>query len=147
MPSTQIPTCPLCGLRFSARSLLDLHIREDHQERRPTAPDHDDPGDTRTSQVRTSGPSRGNGPASGQPRTTDEMITMTATQRPRSGRAMTVLRRVIGTLRYVNDELTRASEAIIRSARAPQPGPRPSAPAGNDAQAASAAKDADNRAA
>jgi hypothetical protein len=30
-------------------------------------------------------------------------------------------RRVIRALRYVNDELTRASEAIIRSARAPQP--------------------------
>jgi hypothetical protein len=33
-------------------------------------------------------------------------------------------RRAIRALRYVNDELTRASEAIIRSARAPQPRPR-----------------------
>ena len=46
---------------------------------------------------------------------------MTATHRPRPGRMMTGPRRMIHTLRYVNDELTRASEAIIRSARAPQP--------------------------
>ena len=26
-------TCPLCGLRYPARSLLDLHIREDHARR------------------------------------------------------------------------------------------------------------------
>ena len=33
-------TCPLCGLRYPARSLLDLHIREDHAQRdaKPTAP-------------------------------------------------------------------------------------------------------------
>jgi hypothetical protein len=26
-------TCPLCGLRYPARPLLDLHIREDHARR------------------------------------------------------------------------------------------------------------------
>ena len=26
-------TCPLCGLRYPARPLLDLHIREDHPQR------------------------------------------------------------------------------------------------------------------
>jgi hypothetical protein len=26
-------TCPLCGLRYPAQSLLDLHIREDHAPR------------------------------------------------------------------------------------------------------------------
>jgi hypothetical protein len=33
-------TCPLCGLRYPARSLLDLHIREDHAQRdaAPAAP-------------------------------------------------------------------------------------------------------------
>ena len=36
--------CPLCGLRYAARPLLDLHIREDHaqrerQARRPAAAD------------------------------------------------------------------------------------------------------------
>ena len=33
-------TCPLCGLRYPARSLLDLHIREDHAQRdaKPAVP-------------------------------------------------------------------------------------------------------------
>jgi hypothetical protein len=33
-------TCPLCGLRYPAQSLLDLHIREDHAQRdaKPAAP-------------------------------------------------------------------------------------------------------------
>ena len=45
---------------------------------------------------------------------------MTATHRSRTGRMMTGPRRMIHAVRYVNDELMRASEAIIRSARAPQ---------------------------
>jgi len=43
---------------------------------------------------------------------------------------MPTLRRPIRTLRYVNDELLRAGEAIIRSSRAPQPPPRPDVTAG-----------------
>jgi len=33
--------CPLCGLRYPAQSLLDLHIREDHARRddKPAAPE------------------------------------------------------------------------------------------------------------
>ena len=33
-------TCSLCGLRYPAQSLLDLHIREDHAPRadQPAAP-------------------------------------------------------------------------------------------------------------
>ena len=51
MPSTLTPTCPLCGLQYASRPLLELHLREDHPQRnRP-------PGQT-----------------------TNEMITMTATQ-------------------------------------------------------------------
>ena len=46
---------------------------------------------------------------------------MTATHRARTGRMMTGTRRMIHAVRYVNDELMRASEAIVRSARAPQP--------------------------
>ena len=26
-------TCPLCGLKYPARPLIDLHIREDHAQR------------------------------------------------------------------------------------------------------------------
>lgn len=31
--------CPLCGLRYASRPLLELHIREDHRgpQRRPRA--------------------------------------------------------------------------------------------------------------
>ena len=33
-------TCPLCGLRYADRPLLELHIREDHAQRdsKPAAP-------------------------------------------------------------------------------------------------------------
>jgi hypothetical protein len=53
----------------------------------------------------------------------EEVIAMTATQqrRQRSGRVMAALRRTVGTLRYVNDELVRANEAIFRPAGAPPP--------------------------
>jgi hypothetical protein len=56
-------------------------------------------------------------------RTHDEVIVMTGTRRsrrPRFGGAMTAMRWSTGALRYVNDELTRASQAMIRSARFPQ---------------------------
>ena len=31
-------TCPLCGLRYADRPLLELHVREDHRQREHTAP-------------------------------------------------------------------------------------------------------------
>jgi hypothetical protein len=40
MTSSLVPTCPLCGLRYSHRSLLELHLREDHRTRRRPAPGH-----------------------------------------------------------------------------------------------------------
>jgi hypothetical protein len=61
---------------------------------------------------------------------------MTATHRPRAGRMMTGPRRMIHAVWYVNDELTRASEAIIRSARAPQPRPQSQATAAEDREPA-----------
>ena len=64
------------------------------------------------------------GLASRPSRTAKEVTAMTATRRPRPGQALTVPRRALRTLRHVNDELMRASEAIIRSARAPRPRPR-----------------------
>ena len=50
MPTTLPLTCVLCGLRFTSGSLLELHIREDHEPRR--APDGDD--DDRSSRPRRS---------------------------------------------------------------------------------------------
>jgi hypothetical protein len=108
MPSTLISACPLCGLRFANRALLDLHIREDHLERKNLAePDHDDSGDTGAPQFQAGGLSSRNGLTCSQPCTADEVTATTATTRHRtgSGRAMTGLRRAIGTLQYLNKEL------------------------------------------
>jgi hypothetical protein len=101
MSSTLTTTCPLCGLRFPGRPLLELHMREDHLERhRPAERDHDDSGGTGTPGGGAGGPSRGDGLASGQARIArEEAIAMTTRQRPRSGRAMTALRRAIAILR------------------------------------------------
>jgi hypothetical protein len=41
-------------------------------------------------------------------------MTATLRQRDRSTWAMTAIRRMIGTLRYVNEELVRAHEAMAR---------------------------------
>jgi hypothetical protein len=46
MSGTLTTACPLCGLRYADRPLLELHIREDHLQRnRDAEPDHDDTGD------------------------------------------------------------------------------------------------------
>lgn len=113
MTATLNPTCPLCGLHFDSRPLLDLHIREDH---RPRA--RRDPGGAETLPRRVASP---------------------ATHRPGPGRTMTRPRRVIHALRHVNDELTRAGDAIIRSARVPQPRRAADQP-GHPGQATEAAK-------
>jgi hypothetical protein len=92
MPTTLNPTCPLCGLRFTGRPLLELHIREDHRPRDRHAepePDAGDSGDTATSPPR----------------------------RSRPGWARMALHRVVWTLRYANDELTRAHAALSRERR------------------------------
>jgi hypothetical protein len=101
MSSTLTMTCPLCGLRFPGPPLLDLHMRDDHQQRnRPAEPDHDDSGDAGTPGDGGDGPSRGEGLAAGQVGIAHEEVTvMTTKQRPRPGRAMTALRRAIGILR------------------------------------------------
>lgn len=89
MSSTLTMTCPLCGLRFPGRALLELHLRDDHRERnRPAEPDLDDSRE------------RGDGLASGQAGIADEeVIAMTTKQRSRAGQAMAALRRAIGILR------------------------------------------------
>ena len=50
MTSTLTPACPLCGLRYASKPLLDLHIREDHRPRRRAQPGRPDvAGGTRAS--------------------------------------------------------------------------------------------------
>ena len=102
MTSTMTLACPLCGLRFAARPLLELHAREDHR------------------------PSRRPGPA---PRPAAARSEVTAARGRRPARMRTALRRPARVVRYVNDEFLRAREAIIRSARASRPQPRIQAPA------------------
>ena len=61
MPTTLTPTCPLCGLRYHDRPLLELHIREDHRPRDRHVEPGPDPGysgDTATSPPRDRGPVR-----------------------------------------------------------------------------------------
>jgi hypothetical protein len=96
MSSTLHTTCPLCGLRFSGRPLLDLHLREDHPQRnRPAEPAHHSSRDTPTPRGGEGGPSRSDDLASGQAHPGREEVK----ERPRPGRAMTALRRAIGILR------------------------------------------------
>jgi hypothetical protein len=57
----------------------------------------------------------------GKPFSLGEVTTMTATLRQRGSStwAMTAMRRMIGTLRYVSEELVHAHEALARPAGAP----------------------------
>jgi hypothetical protein len=140
MTSTLTPACPLCGLRYASKPLLELHIREDHRPRRRAQPGRPDvAGGTRVASPAAGSPSRRTGLASRPSRTAKEVTAMPATRRPRPGQVLTVPRRALRALRHVNDELMRASEAIIRSARAPQPHPRIHAPAARDTHPATTA--------
>jgi hypothetical protein len=97
MLSTLNPACPLCGLRFENKPLLDLHIRDDHRQRESRERNGDsDPGSTRA-------------PASGAeslPDPTDPAATPSWTskttarqaRRGRADRAKTVLRRALRAL-------------------------------------------------
>ena len=110
MSSTLTTTCPLCGLRFPGRPLLDLHIRDDHRERdRSAGPagdsahrdsPHGDPAGTGAPGGGAGGPSAGDGLAPGPAGVAAEKVTATTAEpEPRPGRAMAALRRAIGALR------------------------------------------------
>lgn len=130
MSSALNPTCPLCGLRYTDRPLLDLHIREDHRQQGSRAePARHDSGDPWAPQPGTRGQSGPVGVFAAPPATANEVATTTTATprrppRSRSGWARTVLPRAVRALRYVNEELLLASAAIARSARAPQALPR-----------------------
>lgn len=42
MTSTLNSACPLCGLRYASKPLLELHLREDHHPRRHAQPGRPD---------------------------------------------------------------------------------------------------------
>ena len=132
MSGTLTTACPLCGLRYADRPLLELHIREDHlQWNRGAEPDHEESGDAGHPSPAPRGPSRPHGLASALLSTMNKVMATTTTRpgRSRSGSAMTTPHWAIRTVRYVNEELVRASEAISRSARTATR-PRADVPAG-----------------
>lgn len=121
MPRTLTQTCALCGLRYANSALLELHIREDHvQQNQRAAPARGDAAGSMASQARA-GTSRSSAPDAGLPRPVN-MAAGTATTRPRRrlrGSAVAALRhtarfarRAVQAVRYVNQELLRASEAL-----------------------------------
>lgn len=113
MTSTLTPACPLCGLRYESSPLLELHVREDHRQR-------PDPGSSRATPARADSPARTDGLRAGPSRAAEEVTAVKATLHRPAGRVRTALRRAAHAIGHVNDELLRAGEAIIRSARAPQ---------------------------
>lgn len=121
MPSTMTQTCALCGLRYANSALLELHIREDYVQRnQQAAPAHGDAAVGTASQARAR-TSRSGGQAPRLPHPLIKVTAGTATTRPRrlAGPATAALRRLARStsqagqaVRYVNEELLRASEAI-----------------------------------
>jgi hypothetical protein len=116
MTSTLNPACPLCGLRYQSKPLLEVHIREDHRQQ---------PGRRGSGGAGASPPVGGDpgryDPASGPSRTMREVTGVTTTRDSRGGQVIAIARRALRSLRHVNDELLRAGEAIIGTARALQP--------------------------
>lgn len=147
MTGTLNPACPMCGLRFASKPLLELHIREDHRRRDQRAqPGRRAPGGSRATSARADRPAHRHGLPSGPSRSRKEVTSMTATHHPRARQVRTIPRRAIRALRYVNDELMRAHEAIIRPARAPLSRPRAKAPAGGHPRSATPAQHTDRAA-
>ena len=130
MNGTLTPTCPLCGLRYQSSPLLELHIREDHNQQ----PGHRDPGRTRATPADADSPAHTDGPPPRPSRTTREVTAMRAPLHLSARRVKTGLRRAVRAVQHVNDELLRAGEAIIRPARAPQARPRVKAAANGHAR-------------
>lgn len=130
MPSTMTQTCALCGLRYAHGALLELHIREDHvQQNQQAAPARSDAVGSVAPQVHA-GTSGSSAQDARLPRPLSMVTAGTATTRPRRrlpgsaaaalGRSARFARQAVQALRYVNEELLRASEALSLR-RAPQP--------------------------
>jgi hypothetical protein len=131
MPRTLTQTCALCGLRYTNAALFELHIREDHvHPDQQAAPDRGEAADSRTSRA-PAGTSRKNTMAPTLPRPlqtpTDRAAATRARHRPRRS-AMAALRRsarparqAVQTVRYVHQELLRASDVLISFRGVPEP--------------------------
>ena len=122
MPTTLNPTCPLCGLRYSDRPLLELHLREDHLQRDHLQQDHlqrDHRAEPGLIPPPREAPST-QGEASATPReapATPGGAPAAPGGAPRPNWARTALHQVIWALRYANQELMRAYAALARPRR------------------------------
>ena len=56
MSSTLTPTCPLCGLGYPNRALLELHIREDHPRHHRAAREKQHDARSREARTKTAAP-------------------------------------------------------------------------------------------
>jgi hypothetical protein len=113
------PTCPLCGLRYADRPLLDLHIREDHVQRQQAPePGPGEPGDT------------------GPPRQTPPPVAPLSRAASSRQAPQSALNRVVGALRRFHQETMLASALVVF--RGPPPRPQATMPAANAASAANA---------
>ena len=154
VPRTMTHTCALCGLCYANGALLELHIREDHVQNQQAAPARGGAAGSMASQARA-GASRSSAQDPRLPRPLDIVTAGTATTRPRCrlrGSAVAALRRsarfarqAVPAVRYVNQELLRASEALSLR-RVPEP-QRLQRPADADARPASETTEATKRAA
>jgi len=141
MTSTLTPTCPVCGLRFENRPLLELHVREDHVERtNPADPGLGNPADSPASRPRHRSPANGHGesPTTSGTKAGPGTADPRRPRRLRAGWVMTALRRVVGAFRHLNAELLLASEAMLRLPGEPRRPADP--PAGRDAHQAATAE-------
>lgn len=97
MPSLLNPACPLCGLRFDNKPLLDLHIREDHRER--VFRERNDDGGRDGTRAPASGADSPRDPAVTPSSTAKKPVAGPARRGGRPGRAKTALRRALRALR------------------------------------------------
>jgi hypothetical protein len=103
MSGTLTSTCPLCGLGYPNRALLELHIREDHPRHRQAAgePQHD-----------------------AGSRTANKVTTKTAAPQPRRPRSPSVLeaaRRGIHDLGKLSWQMAYRMEAMVSQDRPRHP--------------------------
>jgi|SRR6185437_14491672 hypothetical protein len=96
MPNTLNPACPLCGLRFENKPILDLHMREDHRQRVfREGNDDGDPGITRSPTTGADIAADANDPAATPSRTSEKATAEPAGHHGRAKRAKAALRRML----------------------------------------------------
>lgn len=123
MTSTLTPTCSFCGLRFENRPLLELHVREDHPQRGPTAESRQSNPAAPASQPAPRSPASGHGQLASAPSASAGTAGTDSPRprRPRTAWVTTGMRRVIGAFRRANAELLLAAEVMLHPAGPPRP--------------------------